>query len=50
MIVGECQAFNLIVSAVEEIVHSELVRLIDTFRSTNRLQHRPNDDIWIDDG
>ena len=49
MIEGECQAFNLLVCAVKEIVYGEVVRLIDVFRSVNRLQHWPNNDVWIDD-
>jgi hypothetical protein len=50
MIERERQAFDLLICAVKQIVYGEFVRLIDVFRSMNRLQHRPNDDVWINDG
>ena len=49
MIEGERQAFDLLIGAVKEVVYSEPIRLIDVFRSVNRLQHWPDNDIWVDD-
>ena len=45
----ERQAFDLLIGAIEEVVHSERVRLIDLFRSVNGLQHWSDDDVWVDD-
>jgi hypothetical protein len=49
MIERECQAFDMFVCAIEKVVYGEFIRLIDVFRSIDRLQHRPDNDIWVDD-
>ena len=49
MIERERQAFDLLIGAVKEVVYSEPVRLIDVFRPVNGLQHRPDNDVWVDD-
>jgi hypothetical protein len=49
MIEGECQAFDMLICAVKEAVYCEVIRLIDVFRSMDRLQHGPNNDVWVDD-
>jgi hypothetical protein len=50
MIERKFQVLDLLVRPVEEVVYGEFVRLIDVSRSVNGLQHRPNDDVRIDDG
>lgn len=49
MIERECQAFDVLVCAVDEIVYGECVCLIDVFRSVNGLQHWSDNDVGIDD-
>jgi hypothetical protein len=48
MIEGEF--WNFLISSVQKVVDSEFVCLIDALWPLNRLDHRPNDDVRIDDG
>lgn len=48
MIECEGQPLNIVVCAIEEIINGKSIGLIDTFGSRDRLNHRSNNDVWID--
>ena len=49
MIEWKCHSFDLPMRAIDEACDSELIRLIDRLWSMKRVNHWPDDDIWVDD-
>lgn len=49
MIEWKCHSFDLLMRAIDEACDSEVIRLIDRLWSMKRVNHWPDDDIWVDD-